>query len=124
MFCKNCGKEVDSDAKFCPKCGKVIDEEINKSENQTDNNQKNVSAGTYNTISIIGFIFSFFMSLVGLILSIIGYKQAKKEGGATALAVAGIIISSISLFIEVVYVIFYIIYAGDMIAIINSDLPE
>ena len=124
MFCKNCGKEVDDDAKFCPKCGKTIDEEVIRSDNQTSNNQQNSGAATYNTMSIVGFIFSFFMSLVGLILSIIGYKQAKKEGGSTALAVAGIIISSITLFLEVVYVIFYIIYANDIIAIINSGLPE
>ena len=21
MFCKNCGKEIDEDARFCPECG-------------------------------------------------------------------------------------------------------
>ena len=24
MFCSNCGKEIDGDAKFCPRCGKTV----------------------------------------------------------------------------------------------------
>ena len=45
------------------------------------------------TISIIGFIISFIMPLVGLILSIIGFSKSKKNNSSTALAIAGLIIS-------------------------------
>ena len=36
MFCSNCGKEIDIDAKFCSKCGTKLDKkrlDINKNTN-------------------------------------------------------------------------------------------
>lgn len=51
-------------------------------------------------MAIAGFVLSFFCGLLGLIFSIIGYNQVKKSNGALTgggLALAGIIISSLSL---------------------------
>ena len=31
MFCKNCGKEIDSESKFCSFCGANIQEDISNS---------------------------------------------------------------------------------------------
>ena len=49
------------------------------------------------TISIVGFIFSFLMPLVGLILTIIGLVRAKKNESPKGFAIAGLIISIVSL---------------------------
>ena len=49
----------------------------------------------YNGLAIAGFICSFLVSLLGLILSIVGLNQIKKQGGkGKGLAIAGIIISA------------------------------
>ena len=61
-----------------------------------------------NTMSIVGFVMSFFTPIVGLILSIVGMSQIKKTGEpGKGYALAGIIISAISLFLSL---IFYVIY--------------
>ena len=51
-----------------------------------------------NSMALAGFICSFFVSLVGLILSIIGYRKSKElNGEGRGLAIAGIIISIVSM---------------------------
>ena len=51
-----------------------------------------------NGIAIVGFVFSFLFALVGLICSIIGFKNATKDGAPhKGLALAGIIISAINM---------------------------
>lgn len=58
-----------------------------------NNNQKNT-----NTMAILGFIFSFFVSIVGLIFSIIALKQIKeKNEEGKGLATAGLVISIVKL---------------------------
>ncbi len=60
----------------------------------------------YNTMSIVGFILSFFISIVGLILSIIGMRQCDERGEAgKGLAVAGVIISALGLLASVILII-------------------
>ena len=44
MFCKNCGKEIDEDAKFCPECG----ERQNKEEVITPNSDMEENASDFN----------------------------------------------------------------------------
>lgn len=49
-----------------------------------------------NTLALLGLVLTFFMPLVGLVLSIIGLNQIKKgEGSGKKFAVAGIVVSSI-----------------------------
>lgn len=108
MYCKNCGSEVHEEAVVCTKCG-VLLKEINntKSSNESEN-----------TFGLIGFILSFFIPVVGLILSIIGYKKAR-DGDAKykSLALAGIIISAVSIGL---YVLFIIIWFIMFFAILSS----
>ena len=49
-------------------------------------------------MALAGFICSFFIAIVGLILSIIGYRNSKElNGEGRGLAIAGIIISIVSM---------------------------
>ena len=92
MFCKNCGSSIDEKAVICPHCGVATD---NKSAAATKNKG--------NAIAVVGFIFSFFIALVGLICSILGYRTAVREDREyKGLAVAGIIISAVSMFFAVI----------------------
>lgn len=56
------------------------------------------------TLSIVGFIFAFLMSLVGLILSIVAYSNAKREGDLRSknFSQIGIILSAVFLGLGVV----------------------
>lgn len=62
-----------------------------------------------NPIAIIGFILSFFVTVAGLVCSIIGYNRAVKEGlDNKGLALAGIIISAVSMALSfILYFVFY-----------------
>lgn len=65
-----------------------------------------------NTMALVGFVMSFFNGLVGLILSIIGMSQIKKTGEpGKGYALAGIIISSVSMLLGLIYWILVWIYA-------------
>ena len=90
MFCSNCGREIADAAVICPHCGAATD--------------KPAPAEQKNTLAIVGFILSFFVPLVGLILSIIGLrKSAKLNGSGKKLAIAGIIISAGMIVFEIIF---------------------
>lgn len=105
MFCKNCGKEVDDNAVVCPHCGvQLAQMDSNKSSNENC------------TMAIVGFILSFFISIAGLICSIIGYKKCKDENlNGKGFAIAGIIISAVSMVISVIYAIIIIGALGSVV---------
>ncbi len=106
MFCRNCGKKLESDAKFCDECGtKVINEEVKKKTKKESSEKEttNISVSevpisrSKGTASLVLGILSLFIGIifipipiVGLILGII---QKKKDG----VAIAGIIINAFSL---------------------------
>ena len=92
-YCAHCGKEIDDNAVVCPQCGVVTDKEKLQPKSQT------------NTLSIVGFIFSFLIALVGLICSILGYRKAPElNGSGKGLALAGIIISICNMVLGVILV--------------------
>lgn len=104
MFCTNCGKEINDNAAICPYCGVVANKTALSNASNSNSNQSN-------TMAIVGFIFSFFFALVGLICSIIGFKKAAELGGnGKGLALAGIIISSISIIITII--VFVVVIGG------------
>lgn len=81
MYCKNCGKQIDDNSIMCVHCGAVVNDPTTIKKT--------------NTMSIVGFILSFIIPIVGLICSIMGLKKADTEcgGKGKGLAIAGIIIS-------------------------------
>lgn len=95
-FCSNCGNEVVDEAVICSKCG------VSVSQNTAVSNNNN---GTSNGMATAGFILSFFVPLLGLIFSILGLKKVKETNKGKGLSIAGIIISSIALFITLISVI-------------------
>lgn len=121
MFCQHCGKQIEDDATFCPNCGAKVGAapapEGEKDEFFKDvpapaptpvQQQQAVPQQTYyaqqpaktNTLAIVGFIMSFFVTIAGLICSIIGLKQCNQTGeGGKGLAIAGIVISAVAMVI-------------------------
>ena len=63
-----------------------------------------------NILAILGFVFSFLIAIVGLVLSILGLNKSKETGSGKGLSIAGIIISSISIFMSILIMILFVPY--------------
>ncbi len=102
-YCGICGSKLKN--KKCPKCNKV--EEKN-----------NIEETSSNGFAIAGFVLSFFVSILGLIFSIIGFNRSKELNGENrGIAFAGIIISSIGIaldFIAIVFIFFFLYTIGSL----------
>ena len=118
MFCRVCGKEINDEAVICPHCGCTV-----KDEPVVSKSASGEKTGKANVMSIVGFVLSLVSLLIslfgtvataGLVLSKIGLVQCNQRGERMkGLAVAGIIISSISIFFTiVVYAVYgqYLLY--------------
>lgn len=109
-YCRNCGKELESDTSFCPKCGMQINQEQAASFNQQPIYVQQQNANVQNTkpdgLSTAGFIMgiiSLFINIYGLIgllaliLSCVGLAQTPiTDRKGRSRAIRGIIIGIIS----------------------------
>lgn len=101
MYCLNCGKQIDDRAAVCPYCGVTISDTRTATYNITNNNQ-------CNGVAIAGFILAFVAPLIGFICSIVGISNAKNcNGSGKGLAIAGLLISGVTL---AIYVAIFAIY--------------
>lgn len=118
-YCPNCGSEVNEGSAFCTSCGSPLaqSEPVNQDntgdsvfgfdEQPLDNqqtyynnqpinqqSQENNQPQKTNSMCVVGFVLSFFFSLIGMIVSCVGLSQVKKNPNekGKGLAVAGIII--------------------------------
>lgn len=105
MYCPKCGADIAHE-QVCPYCG-----------------ARSASEET-NSLAIVGFVLSFFISLAGLICSAIALKKANTEygGNGKGLATAGVVISTLALIAEIIGVIIVIAFFGTIMAII-ADMP-
>ncbi len=103
--CQTCGGELGQGARFCANCGAAV---------LTPGVQMPLAPGAATVvvqpraapgspgIGVAGFVlvivglFVPFVGLLGLILSIVGYRQAKREGLSTGLSIAGTIIGVVA----------------------------
>ena len=100
MYCKNCGKEIDNNAYVCPNCGVLVK---NTSAEVTVKKESNTKA-------LIGFILSFFVPVVGLILGIMGLKASgEMKGEGKGMSIAAIIISAVGIVCSIIFTIVYIV---------------
>lgn len=95
MYCSVCGYEIKDDAHFCPHCGTAV-QYIKTDEEKT------------NVIAVVGFVFSFIIGIVGLICSIIGYRNADSlyNGKYKRLALSGVLISEITITWQITFATF------------------
>ncbi|MBT1164393.1 DUF4190 domain-containing protein [Bifidobacterium felsineum] len=69
-------------------------------------------AQRYNSFAVGGFVASFFVSIIGIVLSVIGLSEIKKQGGkGRGLAIAGIVIGTVKIIAEIILIIVVIIGA-------------
>ncbi len=110
MFCKNCGQTIDDNAVVCPHCG------VQVAQVKTGDSEGN-------TMAIAGFVLFFLgFSFIGLILSIIGLKNAKNGAPYKGLAVAGIVLNALELCGYVILVISLIAGIGCAAASVGGSV--
>jgi hypothetical protein len=67
----------------------------------------------YNTMAIVGFILSFFISIVGIILGFVALSQIKKTGEqGRGLAIAAIIIGFAEIVLGIIFTIIFVAIIG------------
>lgn len=105
-YCGHCGAELLDEAVICPKCGCPV--------GGANNMYAKSKSNSWNALAVAGFVLSFFMAIVGLILSIVACKQIRDSGEkGKGLAIAGIVISSIIMAILTFYLVCWLlIYMG------------
>lgn len=114
MFCPHCGRQIPVGNMFCSYCGANLTESVKTSPQPTVQYASPcpVPASSTNVYAILGFIFAFFIPIAGLILSIIGLKNASKFHSGKGLSIAGIVISSVFLAILICYLFAYAFLFG------------
>ena len=118
-YCTNCGEKVEEYYNVCPRCGTSLknnkfvseDNQYRRSNSYSStsniNNDKRKSSegeSSSDTCAIVGFVLTFFVPIVGLILSILGMKSTINKG----FAIAGVILNSIIVLFTVIIILFYI----------------
>jgi lipopolysaccharide export LptBFGC system permease protein LptF len=136
-YCKRCGAQLSDDAKFCSSCGASVKQESDENQNHEQpqpyspysTSQQNTQYTQYappyqpqkkkNGLSMAGFIVSLagmlFLPLVsgivGLVLSVIGLRNSKREGlGTDGFAIAGIIIGVINILYGILLIMICSVY--------------
>ena len=111
-YCAHCGGELSDEAVVCTKCGCA-----------TGDVGSTVKSNNWNIAAITGFVLSFFVSLGGLILSVIACRQIRQTNeNGKEFAVAGIVISSVNLGLRLLCVIIAAYYLA--IALIFAGAGE
>lgn len=93
MFCKYCGSKIEDEETYCKNCGaKLIETEESIREAKKQENPAH-------SLAILGLVFSFIFTIVGLVLSIMAlnkYKTQTNQDGK-GMATAGLVISIVSI---------------------------
>lgn len=112
-FCTNCGREVNEGDNVCSNCGNVLNGAQHSNPTPVYANSTVTQSGS-NGMAIAGFVVSLVSTILccgafnwlALVFSIIGLVNAKNyNNNGKGLAIAGIIISSIFMIIEIILVI-------------------
>lgn len=115
LFCCRCGAKIPSGESFCSKCGTKVGTNINYDNYDSWNSQQPATYHESNTMAMVGFVLAFFIPLLGLIFSCIGYSKSKYlNGDGKDMSMAGIILSSVFIAIGIISVIIYIAYISSL----------
>lgn len=103
IYCPNCGAENDASYQYCHDCGQPLYEHVK---------QKESINGLCLAGMIVGIVSIFFCSIlipaiVGLVLSIVGFRQTVKGERNRTFALVGIITSAVSLALFLLVIIVF-----------------
>jgi hypothetical protein len=106
--CSGCSNRLDDSALFCPQCGRSVQPEQQQAVAYRTSSQVTNAPSSDPGVAIAGFVCVIvglvvpLVGLVGLVLSIVGYRRARREGLPTGLALAGVIVGGIATVLGIV----------------------
>lgn len=132
MFCKSCGNQLDDNAVICPHCGVPTDKMNGFAA--TTNSSTGTTTKQTNICAILGFSFSlafwvldfipfinylsFALLIAAFVLSIVGISNAnKKDQNLKGLAIAGLVISCVTLFLLIIGLILVFVVGAALFGI-------
>ncbi|MDO5393765.1 MAG: DUF4190 domain-containing protein [Mycoplasmatota bacterium] len=126
-FCPSCGQKIVEEGAFCINCGYNLSKQneeqektYNNNYSQASNNLNTTSVTNYNNgMAIAGFVlgiisllcccYTSWISIAGLIFSVVGLSNANSHcGSGKGLAIAGIVLNSISILLTIIYSIIFL----------------
>jgi hypothetical protein len=122
MICPACGSQNAPAATFCNSCGTALTAMPGRPMPGPGHYYAPPMATHTSGMAIAGFVLSFFCAFLGLIFSILGHNEIKRGQGRVTgggLAVAGIVISSISLVLWSIWMIAFFAALGGL-----ADVPQ
>lgn len=128
-FCTSCGKELTDGANVCSNCGTPIEGENTAVANTVTVQQTVATPEKGNGMAVAGFVLSLislfccgFLSILGLIFSILGLVNAPKVGGkGKGLAIAGIILGGLAILLMILSFLFMPSFNDRINSIINDE---
>ena len=140
MYCQYCGNKVEEGSKYCPVCGSPLAEKSDapKEEKQdTTDFEKTYYAesasprtgtkpGSARTMAIVSIVLAFFNPLIGLIVSIVAFNNAKRDDpDSLGLAKIGIIVSIVIMaFSLIITVVALVIMLPSMLELMEKTMRE
>ena len=120
-YCIKCGNKLKGNEKYCIKCGNNIDGSvvINDDSKKVYTKNKKQMAGFIT--SVIGLFTCGFLSLFGLIISIVEIIDGKKNNKNNDLTIVGLVVSSVMLILLAGF-IFIIVTAKDVVVVDFSTM--
>ena len=125
--CKQCGAMIDDDAGYCEYCGVSFGDKTKNAENNFATENNNAKESKIKTSTIFGiFAIIFATTIIGLILAILGLKEAKKDDGQvgkilSVISIVMFILSALAVVITIASVIIGGIAFFDSVNEINSE---
>ena len=124
--CPSCGESLVEGARFCGECGTPLAVTVRVREEVASNDEDGAygpaaapsspGEGVAGFVLVLIGLFVPLLGLIGLILSWVGYARARREGLATGLSLAGVIIGMVA---TVLGVIVFLLLVG-VIAVSGS----
>ena len=128
-FCTSCGKEIAEGSNVCSNCGTPVDGAPVAPAANTVTVTQTAAPTQGNGMAVAGFVLSLisllccgFLSVLGLIFSILGLSKSSKVGGkGKGLSIAGIIMSSIAIILIILYLLFMPAFTNTINDMINEE---
>lgn len=105
-YCGNCGNQMQDMDNVCSQCGTPVDRRIQVHHSQGNINKTNNKAVLGMILGIVSFL-GFYIplipvisSIVGIVLSVMGMKEADNYKGGKGMAIAGLVCGIIALILS------------------------
>ena len=109
MFCKKCGTSLSEGAQFCPQCGSQVYSSDGPVQSRPQYAEKS-GGSTALVLGILGIIFIFVFSIVGLVLCIIAVVNGNRDmktlpADRRGQAIAGLVLGAAGLIIFILRIV-------------------